>query len=322
MNPQNQTPVVSAVKTTPKDFFLNLGAIIALYSSMIAVLNLIFSIINHLIPDNVNGIYAYFAANGIAWPISVLIIFVPLLYILGWFIHKDVSENPEKKQIWVRRWRIHLTLFLTGAAIATDLVVLVNVYLNGEVTARFIWKVLAVLVVCGAAFKYYFFTINDSFKISRLARQANAAAGIIIVLAAIIGGFLIVGSPSHQRALRFDAQRVNDLQNIQYQVLNYWQNKGKLPASLADMKNSFSGYIPMDPDTKAQYEYSIKSDKSFDLCATFVAKSDVENQSQAYPVSDGIASNWKHEAGHACFTRTIDPELYPQSNMLKPIRTP
>lgn len=313
-------------KTTPKDFFLHLAALIALYITVPALLSLIFAIINYLAPDQLAG---YFTAHSIAWPISILIILVPILYVLEWVIIKDVRENSEKKNIWIWRWRIYLTLFLAGAAIAVDLVTLINTYLGGEISARFIYKVLAVIVVSGAVFKYYFFSINEKYKLAKIAKQGSIWGGIILVIAAIIGGFLVVGSPAKQRALRFDDQRVSDLQNIQYQVRNYWQQKGKLPTVLSDLNDSLSYMsVPNDPENKKMYEYTMKGGASFELCANFAlatentsGKGGYYNGSIAYPMyPDGANENWKHETGRTCFTRTIDPELYPvNSKTAKPL---
>jgi hypothetical protein len=309
---------MNPIKTTPKDFFLHLGALVTLYASIIALSNLIFSVINYLIPDKLAG---YFYANSVAWPISTLIILVPLLYIFEWLIVKEFSVSPEKKDLPIRRWRIHLTLFLTGLTIAIALISLINVYLNGEIGWRFAWKVIAIMLITGAVFKYYFFSIYENFRWSRLSRKVNAWFGILLVVAAIVAGFIVVGSPAHQRALRFDNQRVSDLQNIQWQVLNYWQQKSVLPTNLDSLKDSLSGNIvPTDPETKKPYEYAVKSTTSFELCATFLRK--VEDKSGRggfmgrgyYDMTSPIGyldENWKHEAGRTCFTRTIDPERYP-----------
>lgn len=318
MNPQN------IIKTTPQDFFLHMGALVTLYVSVAALLNLTFSIINYFAPDQLAG---YFYAGSIAWPISMLVILVPILYICEWFIIKDIRTTPEKKDLWMRRWRIYLTLFLAGATIAVDLIALINVYLSGEIAARFVWKVLAVLLVSGTVFKYYFFSINEKSKWAPFIRKFNVWTGIVLVLAAIITGFIVVGSPTKQRNLRFDNQRVSDLQNIQWQVVNYWQQKEKLPATLADMNNAISGnVIPKDPENKSVYGYTIKSDKSFELCADFALKMEdgsgkgaygygrggYDTAVSSYPAyPEGMNDNWKHEAGKTCFTRTIDPEIYP-----------
>ncbi len=295
---------MTPTKTTPKDFFLHLGAIIALYASVIALINLSFSIINYRFPDVLNG---YFYAGSIAWPTSMLIVLVPIFYILEWLIKKDIVKVPEKNDIWIRRWKIFLTLFLTGAVIAGDLITLINTYLNGEISIRFVYKFFVILIVLAIIFAYYILLkVNRASKIKLLL----AYLGIVFVLIAIICGFLVVGSPNKQRTLRFDNQRVGDLQNIQYQIVNYWQKKGKLPLSLDNLKDPISGVIiPNDPETFSAYEYSIKADMKFELCSIFSLKSEnAISKTLSYPAMQN--DNWTHEAGKICFERTIDKELY------------
>lgn len=309
-------------KTTAKDFFLHLGAVVALYSSVFALLDLIFSVVNYFLPDQLAG---YFYANQVAWPISILIVFVPLLYVLEGVIAKDTTAHPEKKDLWVRRWRIYLTLFLTGLTIAISLIALINVYLNGEIGWRLTWKVIATVIVAGAVFKYYFFSLNETHRFAKIGKMGSKWGGLAIVIAAIVMGFVAVGSPTHQRNIRFDSQRMNDLQNIQWQIVSHWQQKQKLPATLVDLKDSISGnVIPNDPETAKPYEYAVKSATSFDICANFALKNeDTKGQGSYYGGGRDIAvsypsyggdpanENWKHEAGRTCFTRTIDPERYP-----------
>jgi hypothetical protein len=58
---------------------------------------------------------------------------------------------------------------------------------------------------------------------------------------AVASGFVIMGTPGQVRLYRFDDQKVQDLTNIQYQVVNYWQQKQKLPDTLADLNDALSG---------------------------------------------------------------------------------
>jgi len=312
--------------TSPKDFFLHLGAAIALYTATIALLNLCFSIVDYAYPDQLAG---YFSASSIAWPISMMIVLVPALYVLEWALVRDIRKVPEKREIWVRRWRIYLTIFLAGATILGDLITLIYTYLSGEISSRFVWKVVAVLVVCAVVFAYYLLAKAADEAHGRTARRTIAAVGIVVVLAAVVGGFMAVGSPMRQRDLRMDAQRTDDLSTIQWQVVDYWQRTGKLPADLSALNDQISGTtVPTDPDTSAAYEYSASSSPissagpSFTLCATFSQPSpDGEgrgagmNATYASPVSSAIYpgssdDTWDHATGRECFQRTIDPARY------------
>ncbi len=309
--------------TTPKDFFLHLGATIALYASAIALINLAFGSINRALPDALSN---YFNANSIVWPISMLIVLIPVLYVIEWLIGRDISKTIEKKDIWIRKWRIYLTLFLTGATIAGDFITLISTYLNGEISSRFIFKVLIVLVVSAVIFAYYLLERMDGTLRGKKWKIILAWLGIILVSVGIISGFIIVGSPATQRAQKFDDQRINDLTNIQWQIINYWQNTGKLPQTLDILNDPVGNYLlPKDPDTRVSYEYSMKGTNSFELCANFslVAQnlqgSNIELTSYPVkPISVGINNvnnvnnaNWSHSSGRVCFNRTIDPELYP-----------
>jgi hypothetical protein len=113
--------------------------------------------------------------------------------------------------------------------------------------------------------------------------------------------------------MRFDRQKVSDLENIQYQTIFYWQSKERLPQKLEDLGDPISGYkAPADPQTDKSYEYVLKSENEFELCADFNLASESQpgaEKSGPYPVR-GI-SNWEHSAGKVCFERKIDEELYP-----------
>ena len=307
MNQQN--------KTTPKDFFYHLTATISLYAGIVALINLSFSVINYYFPDALAG---YFYSNTVAWPISILIVLTPILYVVEWLIKKDIRSIPEKAEIWVRRWRIYLTLFLTGVVIAGDLITLINTYLNGEISVRFVYKVLAILVILGIVFAYYILEkINQDSK----GKAVLSYVGLAIIVVSIVFGFITVGSPTKQRNIRFDNQRISDLQNIQSNVVSSWQQKGKLPTKLDDLNDSLYGVtIPKDPEDSSDYVYNVKSDKSFEVCAKFALKSeDTKGRGaygasyaydMSYPTIIGDSTNWKHEAGLACFTRTIDPDKF------------
>lgn len=142
---------------------------------------------------------------------------------------------------------------------------------------------------------------------------------IAAVAAAIIAGFFIVGSPKEERLRRFDEKRVQDLQNIQGAIVNYWQSKASLPANLDYLTDSISGFrAPVDPETGLPYTYEVKGNLSFVICADFSRPTLGETSSrplvpkQVYrpdPYYYGPES-WVHGAGRTCFDRTIDPEIY------------
>ena len=174
-------------KTTPRDFFLHLGAIVALVVSVVSIINLYFSIINYYFPDQLAGNYY---ANTIAWPISVLIVMVPLLYIFEYMINKDITKSIEKAELWIRKWRVYLILFITGATIVGDIIALINVYLSGEISTRFLYKILVVIVISGIIFAYYLIsketTFQNIYSKQKLTKQVIVYIGLLISVYFII----------------------------------------------------------------------------------------------------------------------------------------
>ena len=142
---------------------------------------------------------------------------------------------------------------------------------------------------------------------------------IIVVVAAVVAGFFIVGSPQTERMRKIDDERVSDLQNIQWQIVNFWQSKKRFPKDLNELKDDISGWLaPVDPETKRPYEYFPGEGFSFTLCADFTLESDeAQTEILRYPVS--AEENWAHPAGRHCFERVLDPERYPPFE--KPVRS-
>ena len=234
----------------------------------------------------------------------------------SWFLNKIYSKESVVRESKIRKWLIYLTLFITALVIIGDLIFVVNTFLGGEITARFILKALSVIVVAGVIFWHYLDDVRREQSSGTAKYVAYGVSAVILVL--VIGAFFIIGSPKTARQQQLDMQRVNDLQNIQSQVVYYWQRKGQLPATLADLNDPISSYIvPNDPETDQPYEYTVKNagQLTFELCATFNLESVDELGGRtpkpvAYPY-EGIPQVWDHSAGRDCFDRTIDKQLYP-----------
>lgn len=311
-------------KMTPKDFFLNLGIVASIYTTAFAFLTLMFEMINRVFTDPLSvGYYVYgYYSSGIRFAIASLVIVLPLCIILSVINSKLTVSVPEKRKLPFRRWLSYLTLFLSSLAVVIDLIVLINLYLGGEVGVRFVCKVVSVLVVSLIIFVYFWQDLKSDGLNRRCARIFTIAISSIILIA-IISGFLIIGSPTTQRSRLFDQRREGDLQSIQSQIVNFWQKKGVIPSKLSELNDSISGYVvPSDPQTGKNYEYVVSDATQFRLCATFSLSTEEINGKDymtrnSYPKSYATAPDymlvqdvWTHDAGDVCFDRTIDVELY------------
>ncbi|MFH0804126.1 MAG: DUF5671 domain-containing protein [Candidatus Zambryskibacteria bacterium] len=303
-------------KTSAKDFFLHLGVIVSLYAIVISFLNLAFKIINKAFPEVAQNIYAWGAGSEISMPVATLIIVFPLFAVLSHFAYKAYVGSLDKQEPWIRKWLIYVTLFVAGVTLVGDLITVLYKFLDGQdLTAAFLLKALVVFLVAGAVFGFYLQDIRE--KISSGKRKMWLIATGIIVLVFIILGFSVLGSPQTQRLLRYDNQKITDLQNIQWQVISYWQMNGTIPASLGEITNNQSYVvIPKDPQSKVSYEYKGTGNMTFELCAEFNKESMVSQNVEAIPLGYAKGSiiqneNWNHKAGHQCFSRIIDPVVYP-----------
>lgn len=304
-------------KLTPKDFFLYVGALITLYWSAGSLIALLFTTIDTVFRDELQY-YVDPYSGGIRFAIASLVVVFPLSLVLFRAIKKDTLANPQKFLLPLRRWLYALTIFITAAALLGDLIALINSFLGGELTARFVLKVLSVLLVAGIVFWYCLLEIRVRPEAPVGVRKEFLYGTALLVLAAIVYGFIVMGSPAAIRKLRFDERRVQDLQNIQWQIVNYWQQKGRFPKELAELEDPISGYRnPTDPRTREPYEFVLGEGNSFELCATFELSSNGGSTriSAPHPIKARLEKlfneDWKHGAERTCFERTIDPELYP-----------
>jgi len=300
-------------KSTAKDFFLHVSVIALLYARTIALLNILFSVINEAFPQVTK--YGYYGTPSISFPVATLIVVFPLFLFLANLLYKGYQNIPELKEYAVRKWLIYITLFIAGGVLAGDLVVLIYFFLDGqELSSAFILKILSVLVVMGVIFGYYIDDLKDRLTGSR--RMIWRVVALILVVGTVVAGFSVLGTPQSQRTLRYDNEKVSDLQNIQSQILYYWQQKEELPNAIEDLQDPITGFrIPLDPQTNEPYEFEKTGNLSFNLCAEFNNSAE-EVESRAVPRVDynepasKIGENWQHDAGRVCFSRTIDPKLH------------
>jgi hypothetical protein len=126
-----------------------------------------------------------------------------------------------------------------------------------------------------------------------------AALSAIAMIAAVVIGLIVIGSPSEFRMRRFDERRANDLASISDAVRTYRFTHESLPQKLGDLEPAIT-YSLKDPDGRP-YEYAIKDEFSYELCAEFVTTTDTLTASRFRSVFE------KHGSGRQCFTQEARP---------------
>lgn len=140
-----------------RDAFLHLVAFTALYAAAISLVLLSFTYIEFWFPDPAMRSSTYeveAALSGIRAQLATLIVAYPL-FLLAWsYLLREIHQSPEKAHSGVRRWLSFLSLFVGAVTIMTDVICVVYYLVEGDLTLRFLLKVLALLVVTGSIFLY------------------------------------------------------------------------------------------------------------------------------------------------------------------------
>jgi hypothetical protein len=134
--------------------------------------------------------------------------------------------------------------------------------------------------------------------VTMTARYVLAGVVSLAVLAAIVAGVVMLGSPSEERARRLDRRLVEELRDIRVTVNYYYSENGRLPASLHELAKEPTLRISKDAVSGGIYRYRVLGAEEFELCGTFERASDVREGS-------GV-DLWQHPAGAHCFTLKAD----------------
>jgi hypothetical protein len=294
-----------------RDAFLHLSAFAALYASAIAGVSLLFDSINHWFPDAAMDDGRAWTQDwnlrSIRWSLATLLVTFPVFFFVSRFLLREMAANHEKAWSGVRRWLTYLTLFVAAVAMASDIVTLVFYLLEGELSIRFLLKVLVVAVVSTLAMAYYLATMRMPAKVlvgSRMHRTFGLTA-IALAAGTFLCGSLMVGNPSIARSRKLDARRTQDLAGIENVITghcrksngdNEWTMANPLPATLDEVMAVARIERPriVDPATQLPYEYRVTGETTFELCAVFDG-----------PSGESAMPKWDHPAGRHCFVSDV-----------------
>lgn len=333
--------MINEIKVSNKNpgfFFLLLGVVITLITTVATSLSLFFEVLDKQWPDILTATYSYsynsYSYESLRSYLAILIIIFPVFLILTYFFARQLKKGLGERATVVLKWAIYLILFLATAVVVIDLVTLVNYFVSGEITERFIYKVLGTGIISALVLIYYWIFLKNLDTVKEKKAKTLTLPNLLgvvslgLFLTLVVFSFQTVGSPQKQRAYRLDERRVNDLQSLQWSIISYWQNKKALPKALTDLNDPLANFnVPRDPEFQAgkAYTYKVTGDLSFELCATFSQKSPegyLENSGGAFSpqfkravseplyVSNSTNESWQHELGEYCFVRKIDPEIY------------
>ncbi len=145
---------------TAREAFLYLVMFSTLYFAAWNLGSLLFIFIDRAYPEG-NGFYA---GEMQRWSTAAVIIGFPVFLLLARYVGKQIELNPFKRLSPARRWLTYLTLFLASAALLGDITTLIFNLLGGDLTIRFVLKILVVALIAGSCFTYYLLDLRKEEK--------------------------------------------------------------------------------------------------------------------------------------------------------------
>src|SRR5690606_16180165 len=139
-----------------RDAFQYLVLFTTLYLSAWHLGSLLFDLIEIALPDAADPDYRVQGlARSMRWSVATLLVAFPVFAFMAQRIGREVARDASRRLSAVRRWLTYLTLFIAAAVLIGDLITLVYNLLGGELSLRFVLKVLVAGVISGAIFAWY-----------------------------------------------------------------------------------------------------------------------------------------------------------------------
>ncbi len=297
-------PDRAAAGESSRDAFLYLLSFSTLATWSSALGSMLFRFIERWFPDAVTSNQVYNLRSAVTWQMASVAVAFPIFLLVMRTILREAQIHPERLQSSVRKWLTYIALLLTAGAVICDLIWFFDYFLTGELTSRFLLKALTVMAICGTIFVYYLSSLRWDRKTnvaqakSRSLKFGIGAAAAVIITFCI--GLGVAGTPHQQRHAEADRRRVEDLRGIAFAIYS-WHKRAEVeksspplpPALFALESRGIIARQIADPETKSLYEYHVKSDADYELCATF---SDA-GEADRLPVTQF----WHHGRGRTCF---------------------
>lgn len=144
-----------------RDAFFYLVMFSMLYLSVFHLGGLLFVFVDMALPDAANSGYRVAQLGSVRFSVANLLIAWPLFLLLATRVQRLVDREPAQRLSAIRKWLTWLTLAIAACVVAGDLIYLVYRLLSGELSLRFLLKVLIVAVLAGSSFGYYFWLMGQ-----------------------------------------------------------------------------------------------------------------------------------------------------------------
>ncbi|MDD3285531.1 MAG: DUF5671 domain-containing protein [Patescibacteria group bacterium] len=298
--------------------FYYLLSLAALIFTALSVGMIVFGIIDKSVADALNYNSYSNVDSQLKFAISALFIAAPIYYFLSRLISRGLKQQELDIDSPLRRWLTYFIILVASMIILGVFIGVINNFLSGELTSRFILKALAMLLIAAIVFSFYFYDIKRKVlagkdRVICIFAWASAA----LVVAAFVAAWFFVTPPQVARAKRLDQNLSSNIYQLENAVNSYYAQYGSLPDNLEEIKNSdiyFDARAALDPETKEAIVYQREGDDKFSFCATFRLASDENNPDYSYP-----AGKKGHKAGYDCVNGQLWSKAEAEKNGAQPV---
>ncbi|MCF7795145.1 DUF5671 domain-containing protein [Patescibacteria group bacterium] len=279
--------------------FYYLLSLISLGAMAIGLGIIVFEVLDKVFIDVSNS---YFSMQALKTAFSTLLISTPIYYICSHLLSKSIRKGELSLDSSLRKWLIYLILLVTSIVMLMWLVSILNSFLNGEMTSKFILKALTALIISAMIFSYYLYNIRQKVvKKKDKIKSTFFAVSLLIVVFALALATIYMESPQTTREKKIDENVLRNFDNINMNVNMYYNNNDEIPESLEELKsssnlNAYSGSSVSLEDI----DYNKLSETEYELCAEFKTSNlDDENNNLRY------GSKSLHDSGYQCIEQEI-----------------
>lgn len=148
-----------------RDTFLHLLAFTALYTWLVTLVLLWFAYIDIAFPDaawQASDAMRETMQSGIRVGLAAIVVAFPAFLLIWSYLLREIRRYPEKARSAVRRWLIWLSLFVGAVTLSVDVITLVYFLFEGQLSIRFLVKVVALFLVAGTGVAYLTVTMRPA----------------------------------------------------------------------------------------------------------------------------------------------------------------
>lgn len=291
-------------KNSAKYAFYYLLSLFSLIFLALAVGLIAFGIVNQTIVDALSAYNYQNYDKQFKFAISALIIAAPIFYFMSYLIERGLKKHELKIDSGIRRWLTYFILFVSAVIILGVFIGVINSFLAGELTARFILKALSMLIIAALVFSFYFYDIKRKEVIQKdKIIKLFFGLSLLLVVTAFVSVWFFIESPKVARDRRLDQILMQNIYQLESAVNSYYERAETLPATLEDLDAADIYYDKkalLNPETGEAITYKVLSDKNFELCATFRTASYNQEQDRY-----NFMMGREHESGYQCFTGNL-----------------